>query len=33
MVSPGLVLQKIVIDTGNLKETKLGPLEGRVLIN
>ncbi|HSV26956.1 MAG TPA: glycosyl hydrolase 115 family protein, partial [Sedimentisphaerales bacterium] len=27
MVSPGLVLQKIVIDTGGLKETRLGPQE------
>lgn len=27
MVSPGLVLQKIVIDTGGLKETYLGPEE------
>ncbi|MBN2166300.1 MAG: glycosyl hydrolase 115 family protein [Marinilabiliaceae bacterium] len=27
MISPGLVLQKIVVDTGGLKESKLGPKE------
>ncbi|MDI3520071.1 MAG: hypothetical protein PWR04_59 [Anaerophaga sp.] len=31
MVDPGLVLQKIVIDTGGLKETYLGPDESRFL--
>ena len=31
MVDPGLVIDKIIIDTGGLKESYLGPPESRII--